>query len=100
MKKELIEKKKQLENQLIKINEEINLQILRDDLEELQIITDQLNALFQNKIVEKFGDSGWGSDNAPNLLYNSMQILDKASVLLANEIEDLEIELNQYENGK
>lgn len=100
MKKELIEKKKELENQLIKINEEINLEILREDLEQLQQITDELNGLFQSKIVEKYGDNYWkdSSDNASNLLYDAMQILDKASVQLANEIEDLEIELNKDEN--
>jgi hypothetical protein len=101
MKKDLIEKKKQLENQLIKINEEINLEILREDFEELCSVTDQLNSLFQNKIVEKYGDDFFrNSTNASNLLYDAMQILDKASVQLESEINDLEIELNKDENGK
>jgi hypothetical protein len=102
MKKELIEKKKELENQLIKINTEINLEILREDVEELQQITDYLNSLFQNKIVEKYGDNYWrdSSENASNLLYDAMQILDKASVNLEEEISEIEKELNKGENGK
>jgi len=101
MKKDLIEKKKELENKLIKINAEINIEILRDDCYELEKITDQLNLLFQNEIVEKYGyDFFRNSTNASNLLYDAMQILDKASVQLQNEIEDLEIELNKDENGK
>ena len=95
MKKELIEKKKELEKELILINEEINLEILREDVEALQIITDYLNNLFQNKIVEKYGDSHWrdSSENASNLLYDAMQILDKASVNLEEEISQIEKEL-------
>jgi hypothetical protein len=105
MKKELIEKKKELEKELILINEEINLEILRDDLATLNVVTDTLNSLSQSKIVKKYGNNGWdlhskSSINAPNLLYNSMEILVMASVQLANEIEDLVIELNKDENGK
>lgn len=105
MKKELIEKKKELEKELILINEEINIEILRQDLATLNVVTDTLNALSQSKIVKKYGNNGWDSNskssiNAPNLLYNSMQILVMASVQLANEIGDLVIELNKDENGK
>lgn len=101
MKKDLIEKKKELENQLIKINEKINLEILREDLEELQQITDLLNSLFQNKRVEKYGDEFFPNNhNASDLIYQAMQILDKASVQLESEIEELQTELNKCENGK
>jgi hypothetical protein len=96
MKKELIEKKQNLENELLKINSQINLEILREDLGYLQDITDQLNSLFQNKIVEKYGDNFWrdSNDNASNLIYNAMQLLDKASVQLEEEISEIENELN------
>lgn len=96
MKKELIEKKQNLENELLKINSQINLEILREDVEELQQITDYLNSLFQNKIVEKYGDNHWrdSSENASNLLYDAMQILDKASITLEEEISEIEKELN------
>ena len=95
MKKELITKKQNLEKELLQINSQINLEILREDLEELQQITDQLNSLFQNKIVEKYGDNYWrSSENASNLLYDAMQILDKASVQLEEEISDIDLELN------
>lgn len=105
MKKELIEKKKELEKELILINEEINIEILRDDLATLNVVTDTLNSLSQSKVVKKYGNNGWNYDskssiNAPNLLHNSMEILVMASVQLANEIEDLVIELNKDENGK
>ena len=101
MKKDLIEKKKELENQLIKINEEINLEILREDFEQLCSITDQLNSLFQNKIVQKYGDEFFRNNhNASDLIYQAMQILDKESVQLEIGIKDLEIELNKDENGK
>jgi hypothetical protein len=95
MKKELIEKKQNLENELLKINSQINLEILREDLEELQQITDQLNTLFQNRVVEKYGDNYRRdvSINAPNLLYDAMQILDIASVNLEEEISQIEMEL-------
>lgn len=96
MKKQLIEKKQNLEKELLQINSQINLEILREDLEELQQITDQLNSLFQNKIVEKYGDNYWrgSSENASNLLYDAMQILDKSSVQLEQEISDIDLELN------
>jgi hypothetical protein len=96
MKKELITKKQNLEKELLQINSQINLEILREDLEELQQITDYLNSLFQNKIVEKYGDNHWrdSSENASNLIYDAMQILDKASVQLEQEISDIDLELN------
>lgn len=100
MKKQLIEKKQNLENELLKINSQINLEILREDLEELQQITDQLNSLFQNKIVEKYGDNYWrdSSENSSNLIYDAMQILDKASVQLEDEISEIEKELETEKN--
>ena len=96
MKKELIEQKQNLENELTRINAHINLEILREDVEELQQITDQLNSLFQNKVVEKYGDNVFNHclDNATTLLYDAMQILDKASVNLEEEISEIEKELN------
>ena len=96
MKNQLIEQKQNLEKELLKINSRINIELLREELEELQQITDQLNSLFQNKIVEKYGgDSIWGSsENAYNLMYDAMQILDKSSVQLEIEISEIEKELD------
>jgi hypothetical protein len=99
MKKELIEKKKELEKKLIEINEEINLEILRDDLKELQIITDQLNTLFQSKIVEKYGGDFWSSEKAPVFIFNAMQILYNSHAQLGQEIEGIEVELNYKNNS-
>ena len=99
MKKELIEKKKELEKKLIEINEEINLEILRDDLKELQIITDQLNTLFQSKIVEKYGGDFWSSEKAPVFIFNAMQILYNSHAQLGQEIEGIEVELNSKNNS-
>ena len=96
MKKELIEKKQNLENELLKINSQINLEILREDLEELQKITDQLNTLFQNRVVEKYGECYWRdlTTNASDSIYNAMQILDKASVNLEEEVTQIDLEIN------
>jgi hypothetical protein len=46
--------------------------------------------------VEKYGDNHWrdSSENASNLLYDAMQILDKASITLEEEISEIEKELN------
>jgi len=96
MKKELIEKKKELEKKLIEINEEINLEILRDDLKELQIITDQLNTLFQSKIVEKYGGDFWSSEKAPVFIFNAMQILYNSHAQLGQEIEGIEVDIAYF----
>jgi hypothetical protein len=98
MKKELIEKKKELDKKLILINEEINLEILRDDLGELQIITDQLNKLFNNKIVDKYGYNVFSSAKAPVFIFNAMQILIDSYAQLVQEIEAIQIELNSKKN--
>ena len=91
--------KKELEKKLIEINEEINLEILRDDLKELQIITDQLNTLFQSKIVEKYGGDFWSSEKAPVFIFNAMQILYNSHAQLGQEIEGIEVELNYKNNS-
>ena len=95
MKKELIAKKQNLENELLKINSQINLEILREDLEELQQITDQLNSLFKNKIVEKYGDGYLHkNENALDSINRALGILDEVSVQLEEEISEIEKELN------
>ena len=95
MKKELIAKKQNLENELLKIHSQINLEILREDLEELQQITDQLNSLFHNKIVEKYGDGYLHkNDNALDSINRALGILDEVSVQLEEEISEIEKELN------
>jgi hypothetical protein len=95
MKTELIEKKQNLENELLKVNSQINLEIIREDLEELQKITDQLNSLFHNKIVKKYGDGYLPNNkNASDLINHALGILDEASVQLEEEISEIVNELN------
>jgi len=98
MKKELIEKKKELENQLIKINEEINLELIREDLKELQDINYQLDILFKNKIVDKYGYNTYSSAKAPVFIFNAMQILIDSYAQLLQDVKDIEIELNSKKN--
>lgn len=96
MKTELIEKKQNLEKELLKVNSQINLEILRDDLEKLKKITDQLNSLSQNKIVEKYGDDLWRNtdSNASDKIADALNILDKSLVQLEEEIFEIVKELN------
>lgn len=95
MKKELIEKKQNLENELLKINSQINLEILRKDLEELFRVADILSSLYTNKIIEKYADNYFrgSSQKASSLMYDAMKIIDKSGVELGNEIADIEAEL-------
>jgi hypothetical protein len=94
MKKDLIEQKKELEKQLVDLNAKINLEILREDVSALEVITDTLNGLFQDKIVEKYGGCTFSNyESASTLIYEAMQILDKACVSLADDIESIESEL-------
>jgi hypothetical protein len=97
---DLLQKKIELEKEIMrtqmelnKVVEKLNVHKLEDELEELHNITDQLNTLFQNSLVEKYGEpSTWSEKNASDLIYEAMQILDKASTELEEEIKSIEIE--------
>jgi hypothetical protein len=95
MKKELIEQKKELEKKLVSLNAKINLEILREDVSAIDVITDQLNSLFQDNIVVKYGNSHRHDHigTATDLIYEAMQIMDRASVELQREIEEIESEM-------
>jgi hypothetical protein len=58
---------------------------MRDHLDKLLEFTDTLNSMFQDPVVE------FHSQEASNLLYEAMQILDKISVNLEGDIEDMEM---------
>jgi uncharacterized protein involved in exopolysaccharide biosynthesis len=97
---DLLQKKIELEKEIMrtqmelnKVVEKLNVHKLEDELEELHNITDQLNSLFQNSLVEKHGEpSHWSERNASDLIHEAMQILDKASTELEEEIKSIEIE--------
>jgi ABC-type uncharacterized transport system auxiliary subunit len=100
MKKELLEKKKELEmkiletqNELSLITERLNVEILKEESERLGDITDQLNTLFQHPIVEKYGNIRY--DSASDLICNAMNILDKAHTELLEEINSIDEQYNK-----
>jgi cell division septum initiation protein DivIVA len=87
MKKELLEKKKRLMEEIDSIDKQLEgAQKMKDELERLQEFTDSLNTMFQDPVVE------YHSQEASNLLYDAMQILDKIMVSLEEEIKDIESE--------
>jgi hypothetical protein len=86
MKNELLEKKKRLMEEIDSIDKQLGIQKMKDELERLQEFTDSLNTMFQDPAVE------YHSQEASNLLYDAMQILDKITVSLEEEIKDIESE--------
>jgi hypothetical protein len=86
MKNELLEKKKRLMEEIDSIDKQLGIQKMKDELERLQEFTDSLNTMFQDPVVE------YHSQEASNLLYDAMQILDKITVSLEEEIKDIESE--------
>lgn len=90
---EYLNKKKELENNLIVINEHINLLSLYYDLEELGKLIEQLNLLYQNHLVIKYSHNSH-INNPSNLIYDAMKMLDKSYLQLKEEIEAIEDELN------
>ena len=86
MKKELLEKKKELLKEIESIDLSLGIEEMKEDIENLNLFTDILNSMFQDKVVEKY------SSEAADLLYQAMQILDKISVNLENDVTDMEIE--------
>lgn len=101
MKNELLEKKKELEmkiietqNELSLITDKLNKEILKEEVEELNNITEQLNILFQHPLVEKYGEGS--VVDASKIIYDAMIILDRASTELQEEIEAIE---KEYESS-
>jgi len=85
MENSLLERKKKLLEEIDSIDKQLDTQRMRDHLGKLQEFTDVLNSMFQDPVVE------FHSQEASNLLYQAMQILDKISVNLEGDIEDMEM---------
>ena len=92
MKKELLDKKKELEIKLEKINNQINYVILNDDLENLTNLSIDVDNLIANPILKKYGTDR--NNDVYDLLYGIMKILDKSCRELHEETDCLE---NQIE---
>jgi hypothetical protein len=92
MENSLLERKKKLLEELDSIEKAIDAQDrmgdqikMMKDLDKLQEFTDTLNSMFQDPVVE------FHSQEASNLLYQAMQMLDKITVQLEGDIEDMEM---------
>ena len=92
MKKELLEKKAELLKEIQSIDQSLKIEGMKEDIENLNEFTDVLNSMFQDKVVEKY------SSEAAELLYKAMQILDRVSVDLQNDVTDMEIEKEKENN--
>jgi DNA transposition AAA+ family ATPase len=92
MEDSLLERKKKLLEELDAIEKAIDVQDRMEDqikmmkhLDKLQEFTDVLNSMFQDPVVE------YHSQEASNLLYDAMQLLDRVAVNLEKDIEDMEM---------
>ena len=85
MENSLLERKKKLLEEIDSIDKKLETQRMRDHLDKLQEFTDTLNSMFQDPVVE------FHSQEASNLLYEAMQMLDKIAVNLEGDIEDFEM---------
>jgi hypothetical protein len=91
--KHLIEKKQDLENELNKINNQINVEMLRCDFEEIKLITDNLHKIVNSNVVKKYGEDFWNdSKNAFTKLHDALAILSLCAIQLKEEINALEQE--------
>jgi DNA transposition AAA+ family ATPase len=93
MENSLLERKKKLLEELDSIEKAIDAQDrmedqikMMQDLDKLQEFTDTLNTMFQDPTVEFY------SQDASNLLYDAMQMLDKIAVQLEADLEDMEMD--------
>jgi DNA transposition AAA+ family ATPase len=96
MENSLLERKKKLLEEIDSIDKQIDSQErmkdqikMMKDLDKLQEFTDILNTMFQDSTVEFY------SQEASNLLYEAMQMLDKIAVGLEEDIEDFEREVEE-----
>jgi DNA transposition AAA+ family ATPase len=94
MENSLLERKKKLLEEIDSIDKQIDSQErikgqikMMKDLDKLQEFTDILNSMFQDSTVEFY------SQEASNLLYEAMQILDKIAAGLEGDIEDFEMDI-------
>ena len=96
MKKELLDKKRELEIELEKINNKINCEILNEDLENLINLSIDLDNLLHYPILKKYGTdkNNNNNNNVYDLLYQIIKILDIACRELREETDCLE---NQME---
>jgi hypothetical protein len=85
MENSLLERKKKLLEELDSIDKRLEIQRMRDHIDKLQESTDTLNSMFQDPVIE------FHSQEASNLLYQAMQMLDKITVQLEADIEDMEM---------
>jgi hypothetical protein len=85
MENSLLERKKKLLEELDSIDKRLEIQRMRDHIDKLQESTDTLNSMFQDPVIE------FHSQEASNLLYEAMQMLDKITVQLEADIEDMEM---------
>ncbi len=93
MEDSLLEKKKKLLEELDAIEKAIDVQNrmenqikMMKDLDKIQEFTDILNSMFQDPVVESH------SQEASNLLYDAMQLLDRVAVNLEKDMEDMEMD--------
>ena len=89
MKKELLNKKIELEVKLEKINNQLNYIILNEDLENLTNLSIDIDNLIANPILKKYGTDR--NNDVYDLLYGIMKILDKSCSELHEEIDALEL---------
>jgi len=75
MRKELLEKKKELLKEIQAIDQSLEIEEMKEDIENLNEFTDILNSMFQDAVVEKY------SSEAAELLYQAMQILELVHLL-------------------
>jgi hypothetical protein len=85
MENSLLERKKKLLEEIDSIDKRLEIQRMRDHIDKLQESTDTLNSMFQDPVIE------FHSQEASNLLYQAMQMLDKITVQLEADIEDMEM---------
>jgi hypothetical protein len=85
MENSLLERKKKLLEEIDSIDKRLEIQRMRDHIDKLQESTDTLNSMFQDPVIE------FHSQEASNLLYQAMQMLDKITVQLEEDIEDMEM---------
>jgi hypothetical protein len=85
MENSLSERKKKLLEEIDSIDKQLETQRMRDHLDKLLEFTDTLNSMFQDPVVE------FHSQEASNLLYQAMEMLDKITVQLEGDIEDMEM---------
>jgi antitoxin component HigA of HigAB toxin-antitoxin module len=70
-KDELLKKREELKAQLQEIDQELDKELLREEVDELDEITDQLNSMFQHPTLGKH------CPDEANVLYEVMQDIDR-----------------------